>query len=155
MTQIITLDAIKAEQAKVAEMIATFEAQAKAEAAYPITLQFPELKPGERYLGAVISACGTKRHHTILLPGDADPASWQEQMDWAEALGGDLPDRIEQAMLLAMMKDQFKEAAYWSNEKHVSGSGYAWYQYFINGYQTYDTTDGKLRARAVRRLAIQ
>lgn len=49
---IITLEAIKAEQYKVAEMIATFEAQAKAEAAYPITVSIPELNPGERYLAA-------------------------------------------------------------------------------------------------------
>lgn len=64
----LTLEAIKAEQTKLAAMIAALEVQAKAEAYYPITVAFPELKPGERYLGAVISACGTTRQHIILQP---------------------------------------------------------------------------------------
>lgn len=76
-------------------------------------------------------------------------------MDWAKSIGGDLPDRIEQAMLLALMKDQFEETAYWSNQKHASASGFAWFQYFGYGIQNfYDTTLSKLRARAVRRIKI-
>ena len=58
-------------------------------------------------------------------------------------------------MLYAHMKDQFKEEAYWSNEKCVSAPGYAWYQYFYSGYQHNLSTICELRARAVRRLEIQ
>ena len=109
----LTLESIKSEHAKVAEMIATFEAQAKAEAAYPITVAFPSLNPGERYLGAIISADGTQRHHVILLPGEIEDASWNRSMEWAAGIGGDLPDRTEQAMLFACLNDAFKDAGYW------------------------------------------
>ena len=94
----ITLEAIKAEQDKVAAMIAAFEAKAKAEAAYPITVALPELNPGERYLGAILSADGSKRHHVILLPGDNDDVPFESALEWAKSIGGDLPNRIEQAM---------------------------------------------------------
>jgi hypothetical protein len=150
----LTLEAIKAEHAKVAEMIATFEAQAKAEAAYPITVTFPSLNPGEHYLGSIISAGGTKRHHVILLPGEIENADWNKSMEWAAEIGGDLPDRIEQAVLLSCMKDQFKEAAYWSNTQHAAGSAYAWYQDFGYGDQFIISKSAQLRARAVRRLEI-
>lgn len=43
---------------------------------------------------------------------------------------------------------------YWSSTQHVSASDYAWFQSFLNGYQSYSLTDDKLRARAVRRLPI-
>lgn len=149
----LTLDAIKAEHAKVAEMIAAFEAQAKFESAFPATVQAPKPNPGELWLGAVIT--GKKMEHIYLLPGDNEGASWQEQMDWAQAIGGDLPNRVEQAMLYTHMKDQFKEAAYWSNEKHASDSCFAWYQDFDDGFQDYIGTNYEHRARAVRRLEIQ
>lgn len=150
----LTLESIKSEHAKVAEMIATFEAQAKAEAAYPITVAFPSLNPGERYLGAIISADGTHRHHVILLPGEIEDASWNKSMEWAAEIGGDLPNRIEQAMLFSCMKEQFKEAAYWSNTQHAANSLYAWFQHFYDGNQDYDDKSSQFRARAVRRLEI-
>lgn len=148
----LTLETIKAEHAKVADMIAAFEAQAKFESSFPVSVQAPKPNPGELWLGAVIT--GKTMEHIYLLPGDNDGASWQEQMAWAKSIGGDLPNRVEQAMLFSSMKDQFKEAAYWSNEKHVSDSAYAWYQGFGNGIQDCSSTCRKLRARAVRRLAI-
>ena len=148
----LTLDAIKAEHAKFADMIAAFEAQAKFESAFPVTVTAPNPNPGELWLGVVIT--GKKMEHIYLLPGDNDGASWQEQMDWAKSIGGDLPNRVEQALLLALMKDQFKDAAYWSNERHALGSVSAWYQSFGYGYQSCDDTSYKVRARAVRRSEI-
>ena len=149
----LTLEAIKAEHAKVAEMIAHFEAQAKFESAFPVSVPAPKPNPGELWLGVVIT--GKKMEHIYLLPGDNDGATWQEQMDWTKSIGGDLPNRVEQAMLYAHMNDQFKEEAYWSNEKCVSASGYAWFQSFGNGGQHYSNARLELRARAVRRLEIQ
>ncbi len=151
----ITLEAIKAEQDKVAAMIAAFEAKEKAEATYPITVAMPEPNPGERYLGAIISADGSRRHHIILLPGEIDNADWNKAMAWAADLGGDLPDRAEQAMLFAGMKDEFTPNWYWSNTQHASDSGYAWFQYFDNGGQFIFSKSFEGRARAVRRLEIQ
>ncbi|MBS1198123.1 MAG: hypothetical protein H6R18_1908 [Proteobacteria bacterium] len=56
----ITLEAIKTEQNKIAQMIATLEAQAKLESAFPITIEMPTLNAGERYVGAIISADGRR-----------------------------------------------------------------------------------------------
>jgi uncharacterized protein DUF1566 len=50
--------------------------------------------------------------------------------------------------------EAFDEVAYWTSTQHASYSDYAWLQYFGNGYQYYWLKDGKLRARAVRRLPL-
>lgn len=113
----------------------------------------PTLAAGETYVGAIVKADGTG-HRIVLLPGDNNAASWQAQMEWAKSIGGDLPSRIEQAMLFAYHHDAFKPTWYWSNEQHAADSDYAWYQNFLNGSQFYDHTNFKLRARAVRRVPI-
>lgn len=119
------------------------------------TLQLPPLNDGETYIGAIGDKNG-ELHHVILLPGDNNDATWQEQMDWAKSIGGDLPNRIEQAMLWANHRDQFQEDWYWSNEVYRNNDAYAWFQYFYNGYQTsYGLKGYYLRARAVRRLPIE
>ena len=112
-----------------------------------------DLAPGEIYIGGTIAPDG-KTTHVILLPGDNDPAPWKAQMAWAKSIGGDLPTRVEQALLYANFKSEFKPRAYWSNEAYELESGWAWSQGFNLGSQygthQYDT----LRARAVRRLII-
>jgi hypothetical protein len=116
-------------------------------------IQIPPLAEGEIYVGSIGDAQGNL-HHVILLPGDNDDATWSAQMAWAESIGGDLPTRIELAMLWANRRDQFKKDLYWSNETHHSESGWAWYQFFFNGYQDDYHLYHELRARAVRRLPI-
>lgn len=106
---------------------------------------------GEIYRGAIINPDGTG-HHFIQLPGDNDPASWKDQMEWAKSIGGDLPDRVEQAMLYKHFPEQFEKDWYWSNTQRESGS--AWYQHFRNGVQDWGDTSFKCRAVAVRRVAI-
>jgi len=113
----------------------------------------PELNKGERYIGATVSAEGVMTH-IILLPGDKS-LTHQKAMEWAAKIGGDLPTRVEQAMLYATAPDEFKKDAYWSNTLHASYSDCAWYQSFDYGSQGYSNTNFKLRARAVRRLIIQ
>ena len=114
----------------------------------PFTL--PELAEGERYIGGIISADGTTTY-IILLPGDFN-GSWKKSMNWAEKQGGDLPNRVEQALLYATAAEEFTRTAYWSNT--ASESGWAWSQGFDSGCQ-YDVLKGfELRARAVRRLVI-
>lgn len=117
------------------------------------TIAIPELKEGEHYAGAIIQPDGTG-HHVIVLHGDKDDGEWQEAMDWAKEQGGDLPSRVEQSLLFAHSKDQFKEDWYWSNTQHASHSSNVWYQNFDNGNQNYYDKHTHLRARAVRRLAI-
>ena len=154
----ITLESIKAEHAKLAEMIAAFEKQQE-----PSALFFPEvtinLSPGEHYAGLVFGKDGEPSYHLVLLPGQADDITWDKAMEWAGKQGGEyvasLPTRREQALLYANLKEEFEERAYWSCEAHESESGWAWCQYFDDGYQFTSDRDNELRARAVRRLVIE
>jgi len=118
------------------------------------TLKLPPLAEGEIYVGCIGDAAGNL-HHVILLPGDNDDANWQDALNWAKSIGGDLPNRIEQSMLWANHRDQFQEDWYWSNETYERNPAYAWCQTFDNGRQLYDRKDyDYCRARAVRRLPI-
>lgn len=122
--------------------------------AKPLPLAVPELNPGERYIGAIISADGAKREHIILLPGELEGANWKKAMKWAKDIGGDLPNRCETALLFATMKDEFKPEWHWTNEEHASYSDYAWVQHFGDGHQNLFRKSYEGRARAVRRLKI-
>ena len=158
MTTTITLESIKAEHARLAEMIAAFEAQANT----PESIHFPELllelNPGERYAGLILGKDGDPSYHLVLLPGQADDITWEKAMEWAGKQGGEyvasLPTRREQALLSANLKEEFEERAYWSCEAHESESGWAWYQSFLIGGQISNHRLNELRARAVRRLVI-
>ena len=154
----ITFESIKAEHIKLADMIAAFEKQQEPSAPF-----FPEatinLAPGEHYAGLVIGKDGEPSYHLVLLPGQADNITWEKAMEWASKQGGDsvasLPTRREQALLYANLKEELEERAYWSCEAHESESGWAWYQYFYDGYQGSILRTTELRARAVRRLVIE
>jgi hypothetical protein len=113
----------------------------------------PELNEGEHYAGAIIKPDGTG-HHVIILPGDKEDGTWKTAVAWAKKLGGDLPNRVEQALFFAESKDQFKEDWYWSNTQHASDSDSAWYQTFDGGSQGYGIKSYEMRARAVRRILI-
>ena len=119
----------------------------------PSQIAKPPLNEGEIYIGLIGDANG-EAYHLVLLPGDNDDATHQAQLEWAKSIGGDLPNRIEQAMLWANHRDQFKKDWYWSNETHHDESAWAWFQYFGYGNQTLSTQYDELRARAVRRLPI-
>ncbi|WGS53529.1 DUF1566 domain-containing protein [Paraburkholderia sp. D15] len=118
-------------------------------------LQIPPLAEGEIYIGAVGDKNGDI-YHVVLLPGDNDDAPWADQLEWAKSIGGDLPNRIEQAMLFAGFRDEFQKDAYWSNapDTDTGYAGWAWYQYFLTGSQSLNHKGNALRARAVRRLPI-
>ena len=116
-------------------------------------LTLPPLAEGETYVGAIGDTTGNL-HHVILLPGDNDDASWQHQKEWAASIGGELPTRLEQALLWQNCREHFQKEWYWSGEAHASVAGYAWYQYFGYGHQYINHQDIQLRARAVRRLPI-
>lgn len=123
-----------------------------ATAAQPITFELPELNEGERYTATIITE--SERYHLIRLPGDNDPANHADQIAWAKSIGGDLPNRVESALLYREAKSEFQERAYWTNEIDAEDPVYAWCQYFLNGHQHWSSTNGTLRARAVRRLVV-
>ena len=155
----ITLEAIKAEHTRLAELIAQFEAQPAAEREQ---IHFPEvlidLYPGEHYAGLIVGKDGEPSYHLVLLPGEAEEVTFDAAKEWAALQGymskASLPTRREQALLYANLKEQFQSAWYWSSEEHASVAGYAWHQYFNDGYQNSFHQDSQLRARAVRRLPI-
>jgi hypothetical protein len=84
----------------------------------------------------------------------ASRITWSQALEWAKGLGGDLPNRVEQALLFAHHRDAFERDWYWSNTQHADDERWAWYQTFSYGSQTYSLKDLKLRARAVRRVSI-
>ncbi|MFJ3048558.1 DUF1566 domain-containing protein, partial [Herbaspirillum chlorophenolicum] len=100
-------------------------------------LQIPPLSEGETYIGAIGNSQG-ELYHVVLLPGDSEPASHEEQLSWAKSIGGDLPSRIEQAMLFAHHKPLFRETWYWSNQ--LDDCGWAWCQDFGYGGQGFSRT---------------
>lgn len=116
-------------------------------------MKLPQLNEGETYIGLIGNAAGVA-HHIILLPGDNDEANHEAALEWAKSIGGDLPTRIEQAMLWANHKDLFQNDWYWSNETHSAAPAYAWCQDFYYGNQGNDHKLNELRARAVRRASI-
>ena len=118
------------------------------------TLTLPELAQGEIYAGIILNSDGAPSHHLILLAGDNDDANWADQTEWAKSIGGELPTRAEQSLLVANCKQHFQKNWYWSVETVSSEPGWAWCQYFDLGIQNHGRTSDELRARAVRRLPI-
>lgn len=118
-------------------------------------IQIPPLAEGEIYLCGFVNANGDVTH-TILLPTEHDPASWQDQMEWAKGLGADLPTRAELVVAYEQHREQFQAAAYWSNtqDDDPEYSGWAWCQCFDDGGQYGYDEFSELRARAVRRVVI-
>lgn len=152
----VTLDSIKAEQNRLAEMIASFEKQSIPCAEFHFPEAVIELTPGEHYAGIIIGKDGEPSHRLILLPGDASGLNWKDSNAWATGQGGELPTRREQSLLFANLKEQFEKAWYWSAETYEDDTAYAWYQFFGNGYQaTSPKSSISCRALAVRRLVIE
>lgn len=148
----VTLEAVRAKQAELEQMIATLTRSAAAPAPYCVPEAEIVLAPGERYAGIVLGSDGRISHHLVLLPGQADDVDWNSAREWANAAGGELPTRQEQALLYANLKGEFESAWYWSAEAHASDGSYAWGQYFVGGSQSnYHKSHGG-RARAVRRF---
>ena len=149
----VTIDAVIAKQAELAQMIEML--QNAASFSYGIPGATINLGPGERYAGLVLSADGEPAHHLVLLPGEAEDVTWDQAKEWAAKQGGELPTRQEQALLYANLKAQFQPKYYWSCQAHETESSWVWYQVFNTGYQSLTSQGSELRARAVRRLVIE
>lgn len=114
-------------------------------------IQIPPLAEGEIYLCGLVDANGDLEH-TVIIGINNDGGSWQKQMEWAKSLGGDLTNRIEQAVIRARRPDLVEEAAYWSNTTVEWDSACAWYQDFYGGLQYFSLKSAARRAVAVRRF---
>ncbi|MBH9725146.1 DUF1566 domain-containing protein [Burkholderia contaminans] len=114
-------------------------------------IELPVLNDGEIYLGGFVDSNGNVSH-TILLPGDHNGATWQQQKDWAASIGGDLPTRVELAVVYEKDPAQFTRTWYWAKEESTDQPGWGWFHTFSLGYQNIAPGDNKYRARAVRRV---
>lgn len=146
----ITLESIEARQKELGDLIAKFKAQ-------PTSVTLPsapiQLQPGERYAGVVLDEQGQFKHHLILLPQrPSKRLPWQDAMDWAEGIGGALPDRQEQALLFANCKPHLEAAWHWSCQQHDEDASSAWGCDFSNGSQSTSRKSSEGSAVAVRRL---
>jgi hypothetical protein len=65
-----------------------------------------------------------------------------------------LPSRIDQLVLFQNLKGKFEAKLYWSGTPYAGDESYAWFQGFYYGLQSSYRKGFKLRARAVRRVAI-
>lgn len=109
----------------------------------------PQLNDGETYLCGFIDANGDVEHVAIVAINN-EPATWQNQMEWAKGLGADLMTCPELAVAYAKHKDMFEPRWYWGNED--DGDGFAWSQDFRYGGQYYYSQTSEFRAVAVRRF---
>ena len=121
-------------------------------------LETPPLAEGEIYIGSIGDKNGDV-YHLVLLPGDNDRAPHAKQVEWAKSIGGELPNKLEAAMLFAHAKDEFKPEWYWTWETLIDpeepdDAAWAWFQGFYYGGQYSGHKRYQLRARAVRRLPI-
>ena len=149
----ITIESILSDLGSLALRVAAFDKQQKKHTV-PTVLGEIEAQDGEEYVGLIVSADGTKKHHIFLLPDERESINWEDAKAWALSIGGELPDRVESALLFATMKDHFKPEWHWTREQHAAFFGYAWYQRFDHGGQGNDDITDELWARAIRRVAI-
>ncbi|MDE1919002.1 MAG: DUF1566 domain-containing protein, partial [Sphingomonadales bacterium] len=76
---------------------------------------------------------------------------WNDAMEWAKSVGGELPSRRELALLLANCRDHMeKDDWQWSRDTHESDASDAWFCNFGYGVG-YTRKSYEGRARAVRR----
>ena len=117
-------------------------------AAAPISL-----RQGERYAGLILGKDGAPDYHLLLQPDEPELGylPWRTASAWAASLGHSLPDRREQILLYATLKEEFRPNWYWSCEPGDIKSE-AWCKDFDTGvsYQTAREFDGY--ARCVRRV---
>lgn len=149
----VTLEHVKAEHARIGQLISQLEAAARA----PFILALPEtrieLQMGEHYAGLVLGDDGAPSHHLVLLaPHPSERMDWSAAKAWATSVGGELPTRREQSLLFANLKDWFDKDWYWSSEPREDDGAYAWNQSFTYGNQLTTRTSFEGRVRAVRRI---
>jgi len=149
----VTIKQIQAKQTELATMIAQLLATPVQSTTIQILEDTIELAAGEHYAGAVLDANGQHRCHLVLMAAKAEQdKTWQAALEWAEAEGGVLPTRQEQALLFANCKPHLAPRWHWSCEEHESDASYAWGCGFGYGDQYGNHKSYEGGAVAVRRV---
>ena len=116
---------------------------------------------GGRYAGLSLTDAGKPCHLIVAEEAPEDEKTWEAADKWARGLivgdhrDFDLPNRHDGLVMYDNLAEHIEKVVHWLKTQHASDSGCAWYQGFDDGDQGYYRKDGKLRARAVRRLIIQ
>jgi len=149
----VTIEHLEERQAELAALIERFKAQAGPTLLLLRETEIP-LNPGEHYAGPVLDADGKTKHHLVLMAARPnDDLDWDDAMAWATTVGGQLPDRQEQALLYANCKPHLKPAWHWSSEVHESDASSAWFCHFNYGNQDGNHKSAEGAAVAVRRVS--
>ena len=113
---------------------------------------------GEVYAGLSRNHDTGAWHHLVLLPATTDKdLKWQEAIEWAKSVGGELPTRFESALLYANVRDQIdQDYWHWTATDVPYEPLWAWGQTFDYGNQDLNRKDyHPFRARAVRRVPFK
>lgn len=101
-----------------------------------------------------LSLCNGFANTLAMEAADSTTAKWARALriggfdDWY------LPSRIEALLAFAELREQFERDWYWTSTQFAGDAECAWSQDFYYGLQNRSHKDTKLRARAVRRIAI-
>jgi hypothetical protein len=95
-------------------------------------------------------------HCAVLLVAEkpGGKLTWQQAVEWAASVQGELPSRPVSALLFANARDQFEKAWHWTSETDEDDGSYAWDQYFSYGNQNINHKSFEGRARAVRLIPL-
>lgn len=143
----MNIETIKAKQAELEKLIAQFQAQTAVIEIKPSTI---ELRPGERYAGAVLDDNGNHLYNLIYFAQRGRRLTWYKALKWTEEVGGTLPTCQEQALILANCKTHLEDDYYWSGEKCETKEAFAYH--FGNGCPDIHHIDNALAVVAVRRV---
>lgn len=115
-----------------------------------------ELADGEHYAGLTRDHATGAWHHLVLLPATTDKnLTWQEAIDWAKSVGGELPSRFESALLYTNLRDKVDlDNWHWTATPVAGDERYAWMQHFYYGCQDDGHKGYDVRAVAVRRVPV-
>jgi len=105
------------------------------------------------YAGVTTNREGQTYALVLLADKPQRKLTWKQAIAWAGKVGGELPTRVESAMLFANVGGSFERDWHWTSEQ--SSEGYAWGQTFLNGGQYGGGKSYEGRARAVRRFNVQ
>jgi hypothetical protein len=80
---------------------------------------------------------------------------WQQAVEWAQSVQGELPSRPVSALLFANARDQFERAWHWTSETDEDDGSFAWYQGFSGGSQLQGLKSYATHVRAVRLIPLE
>lgn len=103
--------------------------------------------------GILLGKQGEADQRIVLLSPTDDCATWLEALEFAQSLGGLVPNLRSLTLLKANLPEKFKNEWYWSCESLTGPQrGCAWAQSFLHGRQAFLLKTDEINAVAIRRL---